>query len=682
MKQRILLLSSALALCAGALGVSPAAAAAPSGDTAVWHGSLGPAASGGRADVTVGRVKATPARQSGACPTTVGFSAEIAARKDTVVRYRWVRGDGGKSAIRTVRVRGGRGTVVTDRQTFHESTSGWQAVEVIGRPGLSAKAAFTVNCQAPDVVYDTRHPLPASGRTRPVVSAASVTATPSHHAGACPTTVVFTGVIQVSRVPARVTYQWIDSRTGASRPQVAVFRKGDRRVRTVRLAMPVTGSRTGWKAIHILSRNGHDSRRAAYSITCAPRTRVTVTAEVDRPVHSGTCPVDLTFTGRVTAARGTVVRYRWIDDKGGKGETLTLKASGRGGASVRPLVVKVGENAKGWRALEILAPERRVAKVPYTVTCAAPDYTKVDIDRLDPGDHTGPCADGVNYSATGRVTIPAGPARQVRWSWRLDDAEAGGGVLDFPASDRERTLDVPAWQATLNASGAHTLRLTAGDVTAERSFQLTCEQPDEVSISWVEVQPQEYAGPCLTPRQITANAVLGSRKAATIRYHWRVDGVDGEERTVEIPAGGGSKMVSTSWEVAQSREGTVALVVDSHTRPVSQPLNYRVACTTATIVNIAAAPASGSCPTSATITTTVGLEGAAGSVNIRWYAKADGESDWAPITGVQAVRFDEPGTKTVAASYASASPVTVAFKAVLPDYGVEKETGLLRLGCA
>ncbi|MEV4068105.1 hypothetical protein, partial [Nonomuraea dietziae] len=43
--------------------------------------------------VSVAKAKASPARQSGDCPTTVGFSAVVAAKGKGVVRYRWVRGD-------------------------------------------------------------------------------------------------------------------------------------------------------------------------------------------------------------------------------------------------------------------------------------------------------------------------------------------------------------------------------------------------------------------------------------------------------------------------------------------------------------------------------------------------------------------------------------------------------------
>ncbi len=42
----------------------------------------------------VARVTASPATRSGACPTTVGFSAVVAAKGKGTVRYRWVRGDG------------------------------------------------------------------------------------------------------------------------------------------------------------------------------------------------------------------------------------------------------------------------------------------------------------------------------------------------------------------------------------------------------------------------------------------------------------------------------------------------------------------------------------------------------------------------------------------------------------
>ena len=90
------LLSSLLA-APPALAAPAVRTAAPAVRTAV------PVAKTARPAVktAVAKVKASPAKQSGACPTTVGFSAVVAAKGRGTVRYRWVRGDGSKGAIKT-----------------------------------------------------------------------------------------------------------------------------------------------------------------------------------------------------------------------------------------------------------------------------------------------------------------------------------------------------------------------------------------------------------------------------------------------------------------------------------------------------------------------------------------------------------------------------------------------------
>lgn len=55
--------------------------------------------------VSVSTPKASPQRHAGRCPVTVTFSAKVKlkARGKTTVAYRWLRGDGSKSKVKTVR---------------------------------------------------------------------------------------------------------------------------------------------------------------------------------------------------------------------------------------------------------------------------------------------------------------------------------------------------------------------------------------------------------------------------------------------------------------------------------------------------------------------------------------------------------------------------------------------------
>ncbi|WP_433375262.1 hypothetical protein [Streptosporangium sp. CA-115845] len=90
-------------------------------------------------------VKASPAKHTGKCPVTVGFTAKIKVSAPTVVAYRWLRGDGSKSAVKTVKVN--RTKILKDRATFRGNLKGWQALQVLSpREVVSRKAAFTISC--------------------------------------------------------------------------------------------------------------------------------------------------------------------------------------------------------------------------------------------------------------------------------------------------------------------------------------------------------------------------------------------------------------------------------------------------------------------------------------------------------------------------------------------------------
>lgn len=350
MRRALILVSSVAALVAGMIGPGPAEAAAP-------------------VKVVVAGVKAEPGTQSGACPTTVGFSAVLAVKGHGVTRYRWVRSDGTKGAIKKIKASGARRVVVRDRQTFESSVTGWQAVQVLGRAGLSAKARFSVRCEGAPIVYDAYHPLPQGLPSLPLEAAASVSADPAGYSGSCPATVGFTGLLQVSRVPARVVYQWIDSAAGESAPQVAEFGAQDARSRTV--TSSVSTSTSGWRAIRVLEPRGHDSGRAPYTVTCMGEPRVEVTAAVDRPAYEGPCPVNVKFTGEIKVDRAPLdVEYRWAYNNGARSDVEKLHfPAGTTKLATIPLPQQINASGTGWRAIEIISPVKKLVKVDFTVTC-------------------------------------------------------------------------------------------------------------------------------------------------------------------------------------------------------------------------------------------------------------------------------------------------------------------------
>ncbi|MGW6504268.1 hypothetical protein [Nonomuraea angiospora] len=508
MRRTALLLGAALL---SSLLAAPPALAAPAVRTAAPAvRTAAPVAKTARPAVktAVAKVKASPAKQSGACPTTVGFSAVVAAKGRGTVRYRWVRGDGSKGAIKSFRVNGTRRVVVTDRQTFERTTAGWQAVEILGRKGLSAKGRFSVACAGPVVVWDGAHPLPAEP-SRPLVAAADVAASPATYRGACPTTVLFTGTVQVSRTPAKVDYQWIDGSAGEGRPESLYFAAGGPRTRQVTLPLSVGSSTGGWKAIRILNAGGRDSGRATYQVNCSstPTTPPPTTPPPTTPPPTSPPPSE--------------------------------------------------------------PPAQK--PVPQIV-----DVT--------PGDYEGSCLEPVSYQATGRISLPAGPARKVTYWWILDGVKWTPQSVDFPAGDQPRTRDVSAtWSLDSGRNGTHTLGLAAEGGPAEpveREFSFTCvEEGGDAKLTVEYMLTSHFTGQCDGSFSLRADAMVVTDREADVKYRLVVDGKPGTLRTATLKPGVRSR-IGDFWysSTRSSGSGVVRLEILNHNKPAKQE-PYTWTCT-------------------------------------------------------------------------------------------------------
>ncbi|GGP86201.1 hypothetical protein [Streptosporangium pseudovulgare] len=486
-------------LVLGGLLAAPTALAAPVVRAAPAKAvpAVAPAKAVPAVKAAVARVGASPAKRSGGCPTTVGFSAVVTAKGRGTVRYRWVRSDGGAGAVKSLRVNGARKAVVRDRQTYDRTTSGWQAVEILGKKSLSAKARFRVTCAGPAKVWDVANPLPARPG-EPLTVAAALDARPPVHSGACPATVTFTATIQVSRTPARVGYQWIDSVTGESLPESMHFAAGGPRSRQVSLPLGVGNSTSGWKAVHILSPNGHDSARAAYAVTCR------TTPQSPSPSATPTPTPTPTPTG----------------PPAGK-------------------------------------PEPRIVGVT-------------------PGDYEGDCTEPLAYQAAGRVTLPAGPARQVTYWWILDGTAWQRQVLDFPAGDRPRSQDVSAtWSLGPGAGGDHTIGLMveggpAGP--AEHRFTVACAaEPERADLTVRYLLTPLFRGDCDGSFSAGTSALVTTDRETEIRYRFVVDGKPGPTRSERLRPGV-IQSIGDFWYSSARTSGTgiVRLEVLNHNKPVKE----------------------------------------------------------------------------------------------------------------
>ncbi|MFB9629548.1 hypothetical protein [Nonomuraea helvata] len=330
---------------------------------------------------------------------------------------------------------------------------------------------------------------------------------PAKQSGACPATVTFTGTIQVSRTPARVDYQWIDSGAGEGRPESLFFAAGGPRSRQVTLPLAVGSSGGGWKAIRILNAGGHDSRRAAYQVTCGTEPQPTPTRT---PTPTPT---------------------------------------------------------------------------PTTSPTTEPPAQKPVPQIVDviPGDYEGACTEPIAYQATGRISLPAGPARKVTYWWILDGSKWKEQAVDFPAGDQPRTREVSAaWSLDSSRNGTHTLGLMAGGgpaEPAERTFTLACaDEGGDAKLTVEYMLTSHFHGRCDGPFSLRADAMVTTDREAEVKYRLVVDGKPGTLRTAQLKPGVRSRIGDFWYSNAKSGgTGVVRLEILNQNRPAKQE-PYSWAC--------------------------------------------------------------------------------------------------------
>ncbi|MBG0830489.1 hypothetical protein HS041_22265 [Planomonospora sp. ID67723] len=702
--------------------------------------------------VAVGKVKAGPARYTGECPTTVGFSAVISAKGTGLVKYRWARGDGSHGAVKTIKVRGAKKVTVRDRQSFDWDVRGWQAVQIIGRKGLSGKAYFTVSCTGgKPVVYDGVNPLPPAppspaptgkpspgptGRPQePAYAAASVTATPAAYTGPCPTTgqpVRFDALIQVSRVPARVAYQWIDSATGASAVQHLDFAATDARSRTVSLTHPVKATTTGWKAVRIVSPEGYDSLRANYAVTCErpePGLTVTPTATVDKPAHTGACPTTLTFTGKISVSRTPVeVRYQWRDSQGGAGPVGTLSFTGEpGGKDVAPHTMTVAYDrevpvVRGSGTLRILSPAVATdnAQAAFTVTCTGapsspppsspppsspppssppPSATTASDMKVEPSGYTGPCnqtAYGLQHIVSAKITVTK--PMTVKYQW-INQQGPWPGPDPFSV-----TFDAPGSKTVTNnffrkTSLSGTMRLkivdpAGGGETADASFNTVCTaEPPATTASDMKVSPVSYTGPCTTPADVerSVSAKITVTGPMAVKYQW----VD-EQGRPWFSSGpfsttfhsAGSKTVANGFSSVATARGSVRLkIVDPAGGGETEAVAFSTTCVNPTVSGAGKErtdeneECGANRPAVFQVSAKVTAADGPASVGYRWYRKSNETRNQWVFFGGGTVSFDGTGKqeKTVTGRYSTQRSENGSFKVELqsPYEGSSQTTFLV-----
>lgn len=404
--------------------------------------------------VSVSTPTASPQRHFGRCPATVTFSAKVRlkVKGTTTLRYRWLRGDGSTSAVKTRTVKGsGTKTVtVAEKATFTKDVAGWQALQVVSPRKLTTKKAyFSVACDGtvklrpaepapkPKKPEATRTPEPAGKPVavkRPAFAKAFVHV--PDYAGECPPSRGLTakGLIKVGR-PTVVTYRWIRNGKVVGQGKVKVVRD-----RTVTYTFTPTESHRGRVTLDIVSPRHGISGHDGYAVKCAkeepPPPPVEVAASATAPEdYSGACPpVTRVFTGTVSVSRidagGTAVQYRWAGpDFVGPTETLTF-AEGDPLSKDVSHPVQVTESGVVQRWIEVLSPGTAVSNTAETqVTCEA---LQIQILNLQRSYDVSACTPGngpaINFTSRIRVNGP------VRVEYRWEFLNGSGHEITVPGS--------------------------------------------------------------------------------------------------------------------------------------------------------------------------------------------------------------------------------------------------------
>ncbi|MCF6468065.1 hypothetical protein FAF44_06565 [Nonomuraea sp. MG754425] len=309
------MMSVGLARKAAAFGASAAVLAALS---AGLMSSPAQAATSAKAapKVSVSAPKATPGDYQGSCPSKVNFAAQIKVpvKGKTELAYRWLHGDGSKSKVSVIKLKGKGTKTVTVKQsiTFKEDVKGWEAVQVLGpKKVTSKKGYFSVSCEKPQDNVRTHLDVSVS---------ASAWASPSSYAGSCDTRsdkIDFVGLIKTNR-PSWVRYRWVLNGEVVDYGKIKV-----RDARKVGFGIAPRHSQRGWAQLQVLSPDATSSNRAYYKVWCKDENRggdhrgdhkspdardgkISASASV---TTSSDCTV--TATGSVTSNVAGKIRYSW-----------------------------------------------------------------------------------------------------------------------------------------------------------------------------------------------------------------------------------------------------------------------------------------------------------------------------------------------------------------------------------
>jgi hypothetical protein len=338
------------------------------------------ATGGGKPKALVTTPVASPKYYVGACPATVSFTSKIKVRVKgvTKVAYQWLHGDGSKSKVKTVTLRGhGVKTItVKENATFSRSTKGWQALRVLAPyKATTGKAHFTVSCKP-------KRPKPVFAKAQVNVPNFDGVCTPYRR-------VTAEGVIRVSR-PTVVTYRWIHNGKVVDRGRTKVWG-----AKKVAYSFAPGRSHRGWVKLDIVHPRFAKDDTDGYVVHCHrpghpkpgkphhpkpgkphPKPAPGSTAQVvsisltpDTSSCVGTKGPRVNAVGRISVSGPATVSYRWTAGSASKSGSFTVNHAGTYPVNFSIDGDPHGSKSYGTVTLTITSPTASSVSQSYEFAC-------------------------------------------------------------------------------------------------------------------------------------------------------------------------------------------------------------------------------------------------------------------------------------------------------------------------
>ncbi|MEZ0075900.1 hypothetical protein [Planotetraspora sp. GP83] len=296
------------------------------------------------------------------------------------------------------------------------------------------------------------------------------------HNGTCPLTLRFTGKVTVNKVPAEVTYEWVNDRGGKSPSGKLTFtgEPGSRGVIPYDHQVGETGSVT----LKVLS-PAADAATTWFNVTCQDGNPAGAYGTVTEVRFAGNwsqpCrpPMTLNMLGTISAPRGPAdITYEWVHNGQPIGLTDSAGSSGTGPWTWD--VIKLGlqgekDATSGSVALKIHNNGSVSPAVNYSSACVDADRDFTMVEMLS--DYTGKCPGG---QIRNRATIGAHSfTGNVEYQWFKKPT--GGewtawgttGTVEFTGDQMERRSADLVWNPAQSETGHWKLTMKYGDKTYE-----------------------------------------------------------------------------------------------------------------------------------------------------------------------------------------------------------------------